>query len=550
MKKTLLSLLFIFVFAPTIFAQNELTQTQKLSATAKVWGFLKYYHPKVAEGTYNWDKELFKVLPKVKTATNNKELSKVYIDWIESLGEIKPCKKCDTEKDIQYFDKNFDLNWINNKQIFTTELSEKLKYVELNRHQGEKHYVAYYKKKPKAIYIDNELDYKGFDWQDENFRILALFRYWNIVEYFFPAKYQTDTNWDVILTKMIPKFLNPKTELDLHLAMLELIVSCDDSHATYFNEKTYSFFGRYYLPVNFKVINEKAIITSFYNDSLARLNDLQIGDIITKVNDKKIATILKEQEKYINASNISRKKFNASYYTLNGTTDSVKIEITRNGKTSLKSIKRYLFKDFKYKAESKSDKYKILENNIGYINIGKVKEVKEIPKIMETLKNTKAIIFDIRKYKTFTPHYFANYITSQKKDFYKAIVTDLDYPGRYIWSETFKSGNDRLKYIEKVILLVDESCQSQLEFTAMCLQTGDNVTTIGSQTSGANGNVVLFNMVGGYKTQISGVGIFYPDGTEAQRKGVKIDIIVNPTIEGVIAGKDQILERAIEFVNE
>ncbi|MDC0008380.1 S41 family peptidase, partial [bacterium] len=94
------------------------------------------------------------------------------------------------------------------------------------------------------------------------------------------------------------------------------------------------------------------------------------------------------------------------------------------------------------------------------------------------------------------------------------------------------------------------NCQSQREFTAMCLQTGDNVTTIGSQTSGADGNVVIFNMLGGYKTQISGVGIFYPDGTETQRIGVKIDIDVKPTIEGLVKGKDEILERAIEFVSE
>ncbi|MDO6493086.1 MULTISPECIES: S41 family peptidase [unclassified Cellulophaga] len=550
MKKILCFPILLLIFTNSIYAQNELSKIEKLATTAKIWGFLKYYHPEVANGKYNWDKQLFKVLPKVETATNNIQLSQVYIDWIKSLGEIKPCKKCDIEKGIQYFDKNFDLNWINNKQIFTTELSEKLKYIELNRHQGKKHYVNYYSNKLKIPDFTNEVEYENFDWQNGNLRLLTLFRYWNQIEYFFPAKYQTDTNWDVVLAKMMPKFLNPQTELDLHLAILELIVSCDDSHATYFNEKTYSFFGRYYLPVNFKVINKKAVITGFYNDSLAKLNDLQLGDIIIKSNDKKIETILEEQEKYINASNISRKKFNASYYTLNGATDSVKIEFIRNGKTSIKSIKRYLFKDFKYKAESKSDKYKILENNIGYINIGKVKEVKEVPKIMEALKNTKAIIFDIRKYKTSTPYYFANYITSQKKDFYKALVTDLDYPGRYIWSETFKSGNDRLKYTGKVILLVDESCQSQLEFTAMCLQTGDNVTTIGSQTSGADGNVVIFNMVGGYKTQISGVGIFYPDGTETQRKGVKIDIKVKPTIEGVIAGKDQILERAIKFINE
>ena len=142
MKKAITILITLVLSSNSIFAQKNLTETEKLASTAKIWGFLKYYHPEVADGTYNWDGELFKVLPKIKTATSDKELSQVYIDWIENLGEIKPCKKCDKKQDIQRFDKNFDLNWLDDKQIFTNELSERLKYIELNRHQGKKHYAA------------------------------------------------------------------------------------------------------------------------------------------------------------------------------------------------------------------------------------------------------------------------------------------------------------------------------------------------------------------------------------------------------------------------
>tara|TARA_R110002153_G_C13281717_1_gene494125 strand:- start:25 stop:1665 length:1641 start_codon:yes stop_codon:yes gene_type:complete len=545
--KTILSLLFILVFIPEIFAQNELTPTQKLASTAKVWGYLKYYHPKVAEGTYNWDEELFKVLPQVKTATNIKELSQVYIDWIESLGEIKPSKKCDTEKDIQYFDKNFDLDWINNKQIFTIELSEKLKFIETNRHQGKKHYVS---KRTGNVDITNEIDYKNFDWENEHFRLLTLFRYWNIVEYFFPYKYQTDTNWDEVLNKMIPKFLNPKNETDFHLAMLELVVSIDDSHGGFVTDNTSTFFGYYFIPQQIKLINDKVIITGVYNDSLAKIDDLKLGDVITKVNNQEVRTIFQEKEKYINGSNLPSKKANAYYAICNGSSDSVQIEFIRNDKTFSKKIKRYLFKDFKYKRKEKEVKYKILEGNIGYINMGTMK-TKDVPGIMKNLKDTKAIIYDIRNYPDFALYKIANYISSTRNDFYKVIYPDLNYPGRFIWRDGKQWGkNGELKYKGKVVLLVNEKSQSRAEFTTMGLQTGDNVTTIGSQTSGADGDVSRFEMVGGYRTMMSGIGIFYPDKIETQRKGVKIDIEVNRTIQGIIDGKDEILEKAIEYINK
>ena len=546
MKKKVLYLVFLICLNFT-FSQNKLTETEKLASTAKVWGFLKYYHPLVADGKFNWDEQLFKVLPRVKSASTKEQLSHIYLDWVDSLGDIKPCKRCDSKNDTEYFDKNFNLSWIDNDQLFTPELSEKLKYIERNRHQGKKHYVAYYSRSLKIADFINENDYEGFDWQNENLRLLTLFRYWNMINYFFPAKYQTDTNWGIILNDMIPKFLNPESETAFHLAMVELATSLDDSHVRLNTSKTYLYFGHYYLPVKFKLIDNKAIVTGIYNDSLAKINDFKIGDIITKANDKKIETIFLEEQKYISGSNISRKRLNASYYILNGPTDSLRLEFMRAGNTVTKTIKRYLYKDFLYKKKEDPTAYKILEGNIGYINIGKIENV---PKTMEALGTTKAIIFDIRKSTAMTPLQFTNYITSQRRDFYKALVPDLDYPGKFIWTDTYQSGNSKLKYTGKVILLVDENCLSQREFTAMCLQVGDNVTTIGSRTSGANGNVIVFNMVGGYKTQISGVGIFYPDGTEAQRKGVKIDIEVKPTILGLINGKDEILERAIEFVNE
>ncbi len=47
---------------------------------------------------------------------------------------------------------------------------------------------------------------------------------------------------------------------------------------------------------------------------------------------------------------------------------------------------------------------------------------------------------------------------------------------------------------------------------------------------------------------ISGIGIYYPDGTETQRKGVKIDVVVNPTIKGIKAGRDELLEKAKEMI--
>ncbi len=55
---------------------------------------------------------------------------------------------------------------------------------------------------------------------------------------------------------------------------------------------------------------------------------------------------------------------------------------------------------------------------------------------------------------------------------------------------------------------------------------------------------------GGIPTGISGIGVYYPDGSETQRVGIVPDIEVKPTIEGLKAGRDEVLEKAIEIIEQ
>ncbi len=545
MKKTLLLLLLLT--ALTNCKQQPLTQVEKLATTAKIWGFLKYYHPEVGKGTYNWDKQLFKVLPKIEKVTTKEELSQVYLDWIASLGKVESCSSCYEKSSSNYFGKNFDLSWTQDELLFTKELSRQLQFIENNRFQGNHHYVSHHNLIGN-IEIRNEPDYKDFDWKDKKLRMLALFKYWNIIEYFFPYKYQTDDDWDLVLQQFIPKFLSPATEQEYHLTMLELVVKINDTHAGLVTPLTNDYFGIKRIPSKFKIIANKAILTRFYNDSLAKKDDLQIGDVITKVNGKPIAEILEEKKPYINASNASVRLRNYSHAIFNGSTDSVHIDFDRNGKSYHKFIKRYTFNEFNYKKPSPK-KWKILDDHIGYVNMG-VLEKKDVPAMMDSLFTTKAIIFDLRNYPRSTMHSIAEYLNKVPKEFVMITIPDLRYPGKFVWTTPHSCGkNNGKEYTGKVVLLVNEQTQSQAEFTTMCLQTAINATVIGSQTSGADGNISTIEFVGGFKTVMTGIGIFYPSGKETQRIGIVTDIEITPTIEGIRKGKDEVLDKAIQFIN-
>lgn len=101
-----------------------------------------------------------------------------------------------------------------------------------------------------------------------------------------------------------------------------------------------------------------------------------------------------------------------------------------------------------------------------------------------------------------------------------------------------------------VILLVNELTQSNPEFQAMALQRCPQTLTIGSPTSGADGDIVRIPLPGGLMTCFSGIGVFYPDGTPTQTVGVRLDVELCPTAEGLQAGRDEVLERALALALE
>jgi carboxyl-terminal processing protease len=545
MRKYLIILLSIVLLSCN--SEQQLTTTQKLHLTAKVWGFLKYYHPKVNEGKINWDQHLVDIITKLDNVKTKQDLSETYIKWIESLGEVQPCGNCEAKKENEYFDKNFDLSWLENDR-FTTALVEKLVYIKQNRTQRQ-HFISL---DGANQIFNNEPQYTAWQWNDENVRLITLFKFWNVIEYFYPYKYVMDKNWDDLLLYFIPKFKEVKTEQEYHLLIRELAVSLCDSHSFFLTDLVREYAGKKYIAGDFMIINNKAVLYDFYDDSLARMDDLSLGDAILAVNDTPVSDIYKKNEKYINGSNEAVKTlWYSSRWICNGNTDSVKITFDRMGKISTKTIRRYPPSSWNRKS-TPVKKWEILNGNIGYVNMEEdVVTLEDLPQMMKEFNNTKAVIFDLRGYPAVIWDEVTGYFNYEKKVSASYTQPDLTYPGRFIMSNADSTGRrNPFPYKGKVVILMNEETQSRGEAFVMALQTIDGAITVGRQTSGADGNVSEFTFFDDKTTWITGLGVFYPDGRETQRIGIIPDIEVPLTIEDIRMGRDAILDKAIETITK
>ena len=537
--------LFIILFLNLHFSAQTLSETQKLESVCKVWGFLKYYHPNVAKGKFNWDQQLFQKIDELENINDKDQLNELYSNWIESLGKTEDCKNCVNDNNKVYFLKNFDLGWMDDQRIFSENVRKKLKFIENNRNTGENYYFGLNGRK---VYFRNENSY-GSKFTSKQITLLEFFRYWNYAEYFFAYKYKTDQNWNDVLREMIPKFLAVDNDESYHLTLAELVTKTDDSHAFLFSRLTsLNQYGRKNVPVQYSYAEGKLVVTKTYPTIFNEENPLKIGDVIYDVEGLTIPQKINSFGKYLPASNSWGKINKSKYLFLYTNKDSLGLKIERNGINLAIKVKTYLQKEIIRENPTVPEKWTFLddEKKIGYVNMGLIKR-SDLNDMFENLKNTESIIFDSRNYPNMTILPLSRLLLPENKIYYEFIFPETNYLSKFYRRRNNIGRNNPDYYKGNVVILVNEVTQSQAETTVMMLKQHPKAKVIGGYTSGANGDVISFN-IAGLKTCFTGLGAYYPDGRETQRIGIIPDIIVRPTVKGIQQGKDEIMERALEYL--
>ncbi|WP_098744632.1 S41 family peptidase [Paenibacillus sp. EZ-K15] len=511
----------------------------------KVWGMVKYYHPKVVSGDINWDYELFRVMPSI--LEENSDVNSILYDWVHALGNESISG--DLEQQYQFSEEFIQLSpttdWSKDEKYLGTDLSLELsKILDSNISERKNAYVSFNDESPLGI-MHNENAYTSMKFDDTGYRLLGLFRYWNIIEYYFPYKDVIEEDWDQVLLEFIPKMIDGSDYDSYFMTLAELTTRVHDSHVYLGGKNRESiteYFGTYRLPANFVEINNQIVISTVYNKC-----GLEVGDIVLKVGDNSIDELLEDRRKYISQSreDTSGHFFNALFRTHQKNMD---VTVIRQGKTKNISATSSL-QEINYFVYTKSQ---AMENGeIYYINAGLLVDG-EIDSIMKKWWDTKGLIVDLRNYPSSSVDYkLAQYLIPSEEEFAKASLPNRAVPGEYYF-EPLTSGKpqrtDDEVYKGKVVILINEHTMSNGEFTTMLLRKTENSIVLGRPTAGADGNLFRITLPGNIKTGISGIGIFYPDKKPTQRIGVQPDIRLDPTIEGIMEGRDEYVEKAVEII--
>ncbi len=536
-------LFYLFLISTIVYCQtgNEFYYNS-LFYTCKVWGYLKYFHTSNAEKKANWDDILITNLSSLKGIKNSSDFNKYLEVYFTTLGEMQTTEiaKPNIAPELRY---NLNTNWFTNEN-FNVTTTNKLKEIEDKFRPRTNYYIS--GTSVGNPDFKNDTQYYTQQNTTEELRLLGLFRYWNIINYFYPYKNLLDKDWDDVLKQMIPKIISCKDETDYNRVIMELAVNITDAHATSSSPViSKNIRGSYYLPLELKFIDGKTVITRIGSG----INDLNVGDCIIAIDNVPIEKCRDNVRSIIHGSNPASKERNINFQLISFKQNSipVSLEIENAKGTSKISLFPLTSTDYQKALEYSSPAWQVIHRNgrkYGVINMG-ILEVSQIPAMFGELWDCSALIFDIRNYPKGTMWYMINYLFPGKIMVARFTSPDINYPGTLRWSYAeVGSGDFSKNYKKRIYLLFDEETQSQAEYTIMALEQHPKAVKIGSQTAGADGNISYMYLPGGITTIFTGLGVFYPDYRPTQRIGIVPDIVVRPTVEGIRAGKDEVLEAA------
>ena len=519
---------------------------EDLKLLGLVWGLLKYYHPNIAAGNFNWDYQLFRILPQILKIKSPKERDIILYNWVTFLGAfdtIGKSFKADSEIKIMP-----DLAWIS-KSNFSKELTALLLNVKNAKRTGKNYYISLADNVRNPVF-SNENAYAWMQYPDIGFRLLSLYRYWNIIQYYSPYKYLIEENWEEVLGEFIPKFINASDETHYRLKVLELIARVNDTHANIWSDNILSrYLGINYAPYEVQFIEGVPVISNCYEVRSNFSPQLQKGDVILSINKKPIDKILSDRLEISPASNYPTKLRYIARNLLRTNDSILDIEFKRGDLAYQKNIRT--FPQEKINMTQRMDTcFKFIQPDIAYLYPGSIKN-KYLPLIMSKVQNSKGLIIDLRCYPSeFIVFTLSSFLLPQNTPFVKFSRGSIEYPGLFVIDKGLLSvgRNNSDFYKGKVIILVNETTISQAEYTAMALRVAPKATVVGSTTAGADGNVSPFSLPGGINTMITGIGVYYPDGSETQRVGIIPDIEIKPTIQGLKRNQDELLEKAVEII--
>lgn len=406
---------------------------------------------------------------------------------------------------------------------------------------------------PVALIPEREETYPQMRNPTLPYRLLAGFRYWNAVRYFYPSEMPIGEDWNRVLLESTRALAAARDSVEYAVAVWDMAARLKDGHAGSQSAAISRLRGESWPAAGVEYVEGQPVVVRIGNDSVIRASGLKVGDIVLKVDGEAVparrARLAKysggtrpEVHEYLFAQNsmLSGPEGSTARVTVRSAGGVVReLSLLRRGRPCTQCPLR------------PGPAFRVLSGNIGYVDLSLLEEA-AVDSMFEMFKHTKAIIFDGRGYPRGTSFSIAPRLSDRDG-------VPLAKSRRPVWSTPdsttrgvttslwLTDPTTKWRYRGKTVLLIDQHAYSQGEQIALAIGSL-GATLIGSPTRGGLGSATSVQLPGGVTAGFPSGESGWPDGRSITRVGIQPNILVRPTIGGIRAARDEVLEGALTFL--
>lgn len=386
-------------------------------------------------------------------------------------------------------------------------------------------------------------------------RQLAVIRAWNVIHYFYPYLHLIE-DWDAVLPEFLAKMEQTKTFRDYALTLTEMMTHVADGHTGLWGHPDVEQpFGDAGLPIHLRWTEGAPVVWRTSDE--VRQAGIEVGDALLEVDGETVAARSERIGRYLTASTEPALRNRIAGRLLFGAAGSTaKLKVQKlDGSVREVSLVRDPRKTLP--PQEKGEVVRILPGNLGYVNLIHLTRA-EVDGMFDKLADTRAIIFDMRGYPQGTAWPIAPRINTRnakigarfRRSQVSAFSVEEAESGFHFSQPLPDLPEGEVKYTGPTVMLIDDRAVSQSEHSGLFYEAANGTKFIGTATAGANGDVTRFPVPGGIWIGFTGHDVRHADGRQLQRIGLVPDVEVAPTRAGLKAGRDEVLERAVAYLEE
>jgi C-terminal processing protease CtpA/Prc len=374
---------------------------------------------------------------------------------------------------------------------------------------------------------------------DEGLRLADVAITWNVLRHFYPYFDVVPGDWDAALPVALGAALRDRGATEFLHTLDRLVAALHDGHGRVVPRGA----SRANIPAALMWIEEQVVVSRTADSAL------RPGDVVVTLDGRDARALVRDREAEVSGSPQWKRYRAVRELGLGDEGSTATLGIRRDGRTIEVTLRRAAAP----LPGREGPPVRLLEAGIWYVDLDRA-AMPEIREHLAEIAGARGVVFDLRGYPNSNHEVLSHLLTGPDTSAAWMRVPMTAYPDRERPAGFSRHGwglRPAGPHIAgRVVFLTDARAISYAESFMSFVEHYRLGEIIGQPTAGTNGNVNVLTLPGGYQVLWTGMRVVKHDGSQHHLVGIQPTIPMTPTIAGVRAGRDELLERAVAVIRD